>query len=94
MGAWVIIFLVLSIVCATSMGIAWWLKLRSLPLLVMAAALGAGAVGAFLAQAGTAMASAVHPRDALIRGAAMGIVLGLLWGGICAGLLKASGKLT
>ncbi|MFQ5640349.1 MAG: hypothetical protein ACE5IR_20410 [bacterium] len=55
---------------------------HSLWLQLGAAALGGAATGAFLLSAASAMASAVSPPAAMMRGAAVGSVAGLLIGGL------------
>lgn len=83
-----ILFIMLFVVCGMSMGLAWCLKLRSPVFLILAAGLGAGAAGGFLATAGSAMATSVNPDVALVQGAAKGFGAGLLFGCVCVGILK------
>lgn len=53
--------------------------------LFMSGMIGAGCC-AFLARAATAMATAVNPRDAMMRGALVGFVIGLAIGGLIVGI--------
>ncbi len=79
--AWIVfgvLGLVLLIAYAACRRLLGW---RRLPALLVAGAMGA-ALGAFLASAGSAMATAVDPSDAVARGAALGGLAGLGVGGI------------
>ncbi len=58
---------------------SFWLQL------FISGMIGAGGC-AFLARAATAMATAVNPRDAMMRGALIGFVIGLAVGGLIAGI--------
>lgn len=56
---------------------------RYLPSILVAAVIGA-AIGAFLASAGSAMATSVNPTTAMLRGGGMGLLGGAVVGGMIA----------
>jgi hypothetical protein len=61
---------------------------RYVPAVLVAAAVGAG-LGAFLASAGSAMASAVDPTTAMLQGGGIGLLGGAALGGIAATLTRS-----
>lgn len=59
---------------------------RWLPAVIVAALIGA-ALGAFLASAGSAMATSVNPTTAMLRGGGMGLLGGVTVGGVAAAVM-------
>jgi hypothetical protein len=74
---------VLALLPLAAFAIGLKLTRRTLPAVLAAGLLGA-CMGAFFASAGSAMASAVEPRTALLRGGGIGLA-----GGIGVGVLAA-----
>lgn len=79
----VILIAVLALLPLGAFAIGLKLTRRTLPAVLAAGLLGA-CMGAFFASAGSAMASAVQPKTALLRGGGIGLA-----GGIAVGLLAA-----
>jgi hypothetical protein len=85
---WLTLGIVFGVCALIGMGLAWVFGLRSGMWLLSAAALAGTFVGGWLAQAGSAMASAVSPRDALIKGALRGMLISALCGILILAIVK------
>jgi hypothetical protein len=77
----VMILAVLALLPLAAFAFGLRLTRRYLPAILIAGLMGAS-MGAFLATAGSAMASAVHPRTAAIRGGGIGFAGGAAVGGL------------
>ena len=78
---WLLSILILLLPAMLFMGIARLLGVVNWWGFLAAAIIGAALTGAFLSSAGSAMATAVNPQSATLRGAGIGLLSGLIsWG--------------
>ena len=80
---WLLSVLILSVPAIVLMGLAFLLLgVRQWWGLMLAAIIGSMLAGMFIASAGSAMATAVDPDEALLRGALIGSGAGIVVGGL------------
>ncbi len=79
---WLSVVLILSVPAIVLMGLAFLLGVRQWWGLLLPAIIGSMLGGMFIASAATAMASAVDPQEALLRGALIGSGIGIVVGGL------------
>lgn len=82
-----IISIAFTLLSAVTIAIVWFMRVRQWYWLWLCCALTSGALGSFLAQAGSAMATSVNPKTAALTGAGFGFFLGLIYGGLCLGVM-------
>jgi Na+-translocating ferredoxin:NAD+ oxidoreductase RnfD subunit len=75
-----IAFLILAVPVALLMGLAYLLGARKRIWLMLASVIGGTLPGVFIASAASAMATAVDPQSALLRGGLIGAGAGLVVG--------------
>lgn len=80
--AWLSIILIFSVPPIVLMGLAFLVGIRQWWGLMLAAILGGMFAGMFIFSAAAAMASAVDPNEALLRGALVGSGAGIVIGGL------------
>lgn len=92
MMVWLTVGIIFSVCALIGIGLAWVLRLRSTAGLLGGAVLVGTCVGGWLAQAGSAMASSVSPRDALIKGSLKGMFMSALCGLLILAILRLCKK--
>lgn len=78
-------FTVLSLI---TIAFARWVRIRRWYWLWLCCALTSAALGSYLVQMGSASATSVNPETAALAGAGFGFFLGLIYGGLCLGVMR------
>ncbi len=86
---WWLSILILSVPAGILMGVARLLGVASWWGLLVVAVVGAVLTGAFISSAASAMATAVNPQTATLRGAGIGLLAGIISWGIVYLIAKA-----
>jgi hypothetical protein len=84
----VIISFTFTVLSLITIALARVLRIRRWYWLWLCCAVTSGILGSFLAQMGSASATSVNPETAALAGAGFGFFLGLIYGGLCLGLMS------